>query len=365
MEEYDWAGLAVRIKAWGSELGFSAIGISDIVLEEAERGLVAWLAAGFHGEMDYMEKHGLKRTRPAELLPGTRRVISARMAYLPDVDAPLAVLADPDKAYVSRYALGRDYHKVLRARLQKLAERINAEAPSSAGPDGGVAHCRVFVDSAPVMEVELAAKAGLGWRGKHSLLLSRSAGSFFFMGEVYTDLPLPVDEPVGAHCGRCTACIECCPTGAIIAPYRVDARKCISYLTIELRGSIPEVFRPLIGNRIYGCDDCQLVCPWNRFAFPSSVSDFTARNGLEDVKLLELFSWTAQDFGERMAGSPINRIGYECWMRNIAVGLGNAPSTVATVRALETRRNDPLPLVREHVLWALDRHHAAMSGSPR
>lgn len=344
----DLESLAAHIKTWGQELGFDEVGIADTGLADSEAGLAAWLEAGCQGQMDYMYKHGVKRSRPDALLPGTRRVISARMSYLPDAEGSLEVLGDPVKAYVSRYALGRDYHKVLRARLQKLADRIN----------GAVPHIhRVFVDSAPVMEVALAEKAGLGWRGKHSLLLSRRAGSFFFLGEIYTDLPLPVDGPVDDHCGRCTSCIEACPTGAIVAPYRVDARRCISYLTIELKGAIPEEFRPLIGNRIYGCDDCQLVCPWNRFARHSDEPDFSPRHGLDSAELAVLFAWTEKEFLEFTAGSPIYRIGYERWLRNIAVALGNAPRVPAVIRALEARINDSLPLVREHVTWALRQHH--------
>ncbi|WP_009908545.1 tRNA epoxyqueuosine(34) reductase QueG, partial [Burkholderia thailandensis] len=335
------AELASRIKAWGRELGFGAIGISDTDLSDAEAGLAAWLEAGCHGEMDYMAKHGMKRARPAELVAGTRRVISARLAYLPAetlgdaLDSggarrdwrarEAARIADPQAAVVSVYARGRDYHKVLRNRLQTLAERIEAEI-------GAFGH-RVFTDSAPVLEVELAQKAGVGWRGKHTLLLQRDAGSFFFLGEIYVDVPLPTDaqtspdaapETPGAHCGSCARCIGACPTGAIVAPYRVDARRCISYLTIELHGSIPEPLRPLIGNRVYGCDDCQLVCPWNKFAQAAPVADFDVRHGLDRASLVELFEWTAEQFDERMQGSAIRRIGYERWLRNLAVGLGNA-----------------------------------------
>lgn len=343
----DLASLALNIKAWGLELGFDELGIADTDLRDAEAGLQTWLDAGCHGQMDYMYKHGLKRSRPAELVPGTCRVISVRMSYLGQGDRPDEVLQDAGKGYVSRYALGRDYHKVLRSRLQKLADRISARAPHG---------YRVFVDSAPVMEVALAEKAGLGWRGKHTLLLSRQAGSFFFLGEIYTDLPLPVDEAVRGHCGDCSACITACPTGAIVAPYRVDARRCISYLTIELKDAIPEEFRPLIGNRIYGCDDCQLVCPWNRFARHTTVSDFTPRHGLDGARLVELFLWSKVIFEERMTGSPIYRIGYERWSRNIAVALGNAIGVPMAVAALESRRDDPSPMVREHVLWALGQH---------
>jgi epoxyqueuosine reductase len=386
------AALAKRIKTWGGELGFDAVGISDTDLSAAEPTLQAWLAAGFHGQMDYMAKHGLKRARPAELVPGTLRVISLRMAYLPAQlrlsdwrAAQFARNAVPGEAVVSVYARGRDYHKVLRNRLQKLAERIE----QAIGPFG----YRVFTDSAPVLEVELAQKARLGWRGKHTLLLERDAGSFFFLGELFVDLALPTDAaapalaatdaptsaattvaalaateaPVvaalpanGAHCGSCSRCIDICPTQAIVAPYQVDARRCISYLTIELAGSIPEALRPLIGNRIYGCDDCQLICPWNKFAKLSQVDDFEARNGLEQSSLLDLWQWTETDFEDRLAGTAIRRIGYERWVRNLAVGLGNAlratPDAGARVPfadALRSRSADPSALIREHVEWAL------------
>jgi epoxyqueuosine reductase len=345
-EPDEWRALVARIRTWAAELGFDAVGIAGIELPEAEAGLQAWLDAGFHGAMDYMGKHGSKRTRPAELVPGTRRVISARMDYLPDAAAAAENLADPGRAYVSRYALGRDYHKVLRARLKRLAERIAAEAPHG---------YRVFVDSAPVMEVALATGAGLGWRGKHSLLLDRAAGSWFFLGEIYTDLPLPVDAPLAGHCGTCTACIEVCPTGAIVAPYKVDARRCISYLTIELDGPIPEALRPLVGNRIYGCDDCQLVCPWNRYAQLTREPDFAPRHALDQASLIELFAWSEAEFASRMAGSAIHRIGYARWLRNIAVALGNAPPSPEAVAALQARADDPSALVREHVAWALAR----------
>ncbi|MEO1767119.1 tRNA epoxyqueuosine(34) reductase QueG [Thiobacter aerophilum] len=345
----DFAHLAARIRQWGKELGFSAVGIADTDLTAAEAGLTAWLAAGMHGEMDYMARHGTLRARPAELVPGTLRVISVRMDYLPaSARDPQAVLADPQCGYVSRYALGRDYHKVLRSRLQRLARLIAQEA--------GRFSYRVFTDSAPVMEVELARKAGLGWRGKHTLLLSRNGGSWFFLGEIFTDLPLPVDPPTTDHCGSCRACMEVCPTGAIVAPYVVDARRCISYLTIEHKGAIPEALRPRMGNRIYGCDDCQLTCPWNRFATPSRDADFQVRNGLDGAALTSLFAWSAAEFETRLAGSAIRRIGHERWLRNIAVALGNAPMTPAVVSALRSRAHDPSPLVREHVVWALRRH---------
>jgi len=397
------AALATRIRTWGRELGFSAIGISDTDLSHAEAGLAAWLEEGCHGQMDYMAKHEMKRARAHELVAGTRRVISVRMAYMPvsvlapqsakgtgktdetaaqDDDAfvpgththddwrarELARLDDAQAAVVSIYARGRDYHKVLRARLQQLAERIEGEI----GPYGH----RVFTDSAPVLEVELAQKAGIGWRGKHTLLLQRDAGSLFFLGEIYVDLPLPTDaddpaivdapQTPGAHCGSCTRCISACPTGAITAPYRVDARRCISYLTIELRGSIPVELRELIGNRVYGCDDCQLVCPWNKFAQAAPVADFDVRHGLDRATLVELFGWSAKEFDERMQGSAIRRIGFECWSRNIAVAMGNAlradrgskaldaDARAAIVAALRAREHDASELVREHVLWALE-----------
>ena len=344
----DWLELAARIKQWGRELGFNAIGIADTDLGDAEAGLAAWLEAGCHGEMDYMASHGTKRSRPAELVPGTARVITARMNYLPRAEPAEPVLADGKRAFVSRYALGRDYHKLLRARLQRLAERIGNEV--------GAYGYRVFTDSAPVMEAELAAKSGLGWRGKHSLLLTREAGSYFFLGEIYTDLPLPVDAPQAGHCGTCRACLDACPTGAIVAPYRVDARRCISYLTIELKGSIPEELRPLIGNRVYGCDDCQLACPWNRFAQCTEEADFAVRHGLDAAQLIELFAWSEEQFKTRMAGSSIHRIGFDRWLRNLAVALGNASATPEVVAALEARREHPSALVREHVAWALARH---------
>ena len=430
-DEAALAALALRIKTWGRELGFGAVGISDTDLSSAEAGLAAWLEAGCHGEMDYMAKHGMKRARPAELVAHTRRVITVRMAYLPAHLPALAEvgkvgesalldeakrsesaarkspdagagdawpthevrrgagtsgaeeareaatvpqtwrageharLADPAAAVVSIYARGRDYHKVMRNRLQQLADKIEAEI--------GAYGYRVFTDSAPVLEVELAQKAGIGWRGKHTLLLQRDAGSLFFLGEIYLDVPLPTDaetapahapETPGAHCGNCARCIDACPTGAIVAPYKVDARRCISYLTIELKGSIPLDLRPLIGNRVYGCDDCQLVCPWNKFAQAAPVADFDVRHGLDRASLVELFDWSAQEFDTRMQGSAIRRIGYECWLRNLAVGMGNAlradPASLAgdvraaIVDALRRRADDPSPLVREHVEWALE-----------
>jgi epoxyqueuosine reductase len=344
----DYGALAAKVKHWGRALGFQAVGVADTDLAAAERRLAEWLHMGWQGEMDYMARHGELRSRPAELVPGTLRVISCRMDYAPAGGDEWAALGDGRRAYVARYARGRDYHKLVRTRLQKLCDRIRAEA----GPFGH----RVFADSAPVMEVELAAGAGIGWRGKHTLLLSREAGSWFFLGEIYCDLPLPVDGPAGEHCGRCTKCIDVCPTQAIREPYRLDARRCISYLTIEHKGAIPEELRAPIGNRVYGCDDCQLVCPWNSFAKPSAEEDFGARNGLDAASLIELFGWSADQFDARMRGSAIRRIGYERWLRNLAVGLGNAPGSPEVLAALRTRRNDPSPLVREHVEWALSRH---------
>jgi epoxyqueuosine reductase len=347
--DLDLAGLARRIRLWGSELGFQQVGIAGIALEADETHLLEWLAQGHHGEMGYMQRHGTLRSRPDELLPGTVRVISVRMDYWPpDSGAPAPVLADPAMAYLSRYALGRDYHKVLRKRLQQLAGRIE----SVSGP---VIH-RAFTDSAPVLEKALARNAGLGWIGKHTNLINDRAGSWFFLGELYTSLPLPVDTPGENHCGNCQACIDACPTRAIVAPYTLDARLCISYLTIELRGAIPEPLRPLIGNRIYGCDDCQLVCPWNRFAESSGEPDFRVRHGLDAATLVGLFSWSAEEFTQRLQGSPIYRIGHTCWLRNIAVALGNAPTTPEVIAALDRRRDDPSELVREHVHWALGQH---------
>jgi epoxyqueuosine reductase len=348
--QMDYKALTLLIKEWGRALGFQAVGICDTALHDSEAHLIKWLANGYHGEMDYMAKHGVKRSRPAELVPGTLRVISIRMNYYPpNAKDAWEVLQDGSRAFISRYALGRDYHKVLRNRLKMLAAKLRAEI--------GDFNFRVFTDSAPVMEVELARKSRLGWRGKHTLLLSREQGSWYFLGEIFTDLPLPVDAPSDAseenHCGTCTRCIEICPTQAIIAPYQLDSRRCISYLNIELKGSIPPDLRPLIGNRIYGCDDCQLICPWNRFVQPSIETDFLVRHGLDDVLLTELFSWDEITFKEKFSGSAIYRIGYEQWLRNIAVALGNAPKSSDVLAALQTRVQDPSPLVREHVEWAL------------
>jgi epoxyqueuosine reductase len=356
--ESRFATLARDIKRWGAELGFQQVGIADCELGEAEARLLDWVGKGFHGDMEYMDRHGTKRSRPGDLVPGTVRVIAARMNYSPPgARDTTEVLKDGTRAFISRYALGRDYHKLMRARMQKLAERI--------GESVGEFHYRVFSDSAPVMEVEIAGKAGLGWRGKHTLLLNREAGSYFFLGEIYTDLALPTDTAQDDHCGTCRKCIDVCPTQAILAPYQLDARRCISYLTIEHKGTIPEALRPLIGNRVYGCDDCQLVCPWNRFAAPSGEPDFAVRNGLDDVRLVELFACSEMEFHDRLAGSAIHRIGYERWLRNLAVGLGNAPTSNAIVSALRARVNHPSELVQEHVVWALKRHGADTRESVR
>ena len=344
----DLTALAQRIKDWGRELGFQQVGIATIDLAEDEARLLAWLDQGRQGEMDYMARHGVKRARPAELVPGTLRVVSARMDYLPEVQSRIRErLADPASAFVSRYALGRDYHKILRNRLQHLAERIAAEI----GPFGH----RAFVDSAPVLEKALAQKAGLGWIGKHTNLIDTRAGSWFFLGELFVDLPLPPDRPAINHCGRCRACLDACPTGAILAPYELDARLCISYLTIELKGPIPEPLRPLIGNRVYGCDDCLLACPWNRFARLVHEPDFQPRQGLEASTLIALFSWDEAEFLTRAEGSAIRRVGHLRWLRNLAVALGNAPSSPAAIAALAARSDHASELVREHVAWALAR----------
>jgi len=346
-----------RLRDWATELGFASLGVADVDLSDAEPGLAAWLAAGMHGEMDYMARHGATRARPAALVPGTVRAVMVAMDYAPrDPDwlaQAWATLADGERAFVSRYALGRDYHKVVRGRLAQLARRLQA----AIGPFGW----RAFCDSAPVMEVELARRAGLGWRGKHTLLLARDGGSMRFLGTLYTDLPLPLDAPADEHCGRCTACIDACPTAAIVAPYRLDARRCISYLTIEAKGAIPVEFRAAIGNRIYGCDDCQLACPWNKYAAVATLPDFTARESLDTATLIELFGWDRAAFERRFEGSAIRRIGHERWLRNLAVALGNAPSGPAVRRALRAREHDPSPLVAEHVRWALARHGEPLS----
>jgi len=350
----DYAALARAIKRWARELGFADAGISGVTLERDEQHLQRWLEDGYHGEMDYMARHGTKRSRPAELEPGTQRVISVRMDYLlPGTQHAWEVLEDAEAGYVARYALGRDYHKLMRNRLQKLAERIH-------GVVGDFGY-RAYVDSAPVLEKALARDAGMGWIGKHTVLINKQAGSYFFLGELYTDLPLPVDEPASAHCGTCRKCIDICPTQAIVAPYRLDARRCISYLTIELKGSIPEALRTPIGNRIFGCDDCQLICPWNKFAQDATEPDFAPRHSLDGAKLVELFDWSEEEFLRRTEGMAIRRTGYEGWLRNIAVALGNAPTSEQIIAALHARAGHASAIVREHVAWALAQHQCRSS----
>ena len=343
--------LSDSIKTWGAELGFQQVGITTTSLEEDEAYLINWLKQGRHGDMTYMQRHDTKRSRPGDLVPGTISVISLRMDYLPPSSKhPAQVLNNNELAYVSRYTMGRDYHKLMRQRLQKLATKIETQY--------GEFGYRCFVDSAPVLEKALARNAGLGWIGKHSNLINPKAGSWFFLGEIYTDLPLQSDKPfTDHHCGTCNACIDICPTAAIVGPMQVDARRCISYLTIELRDSIPEEYRKMIGNRVYGCDDCQLICPWNKFAKNTEEDDFRVRHGLDAPTLVELFSWTKTEFIKNTEGSAIRRIGYECWSRNIAVGLGNATSTNETINALMARQNDASPMVREHIEWALAQHN--------
>ena len=338
------------MQIWARSLGFQQLGVSDIDLSAAEDQLQQWLARGFHGEMEFMQRHGSLRTHPEELMPGTIRVITARMDYWPETASDAwQVMGESELGFISRYALGRDYHKLIRKRLLRLSKRIEEAV--------GVMGYRVFTDSAPVMETALAQKSGLGWIGKHTNVLNRQNGSYFFLGEIYTDLPLPLTEPVSDHCGSCTACIDICPTQAIVAPYELDARRCISYLTIELRGSIPVEFRPMMGNRIYGCDDCQLVCPWNKFAQMTTESAYLPREGLDAPQLVDLFAWTESEFLQRLEGSPIRRIGYECWLRNIAIALGNAKTSQTVLAALKDRIEYPSELVREHVQWALEQHN--------
>ena len=338
--------LVEKIKQWGLELGFQQVGIADTQLNDAENHLHHWLDNGFHGELDYMAKHGLKRSRPALLHPNTQSIISVRMDYLPEHSTAMnTVLNSPTSAYISRYALGRDYHKLMRQRLQKLADKIQAEI--------GEFGYRAFADSAPVLEKAIAQKAGLGWIGKHSNLINRKAGSWFFLGEIYTDLALATDKPATAHCGECSACLTICPTQAIVAPYQVDARRCVSYLTIELHGAIPVELRPLIGNRIYGCDDCQLICPWNRFANLTKERDFHPRQRLNTQQLLDVFAWSESEFLTKTEGSAIRRIGYERWLRNSAVALGNAPKSMEILNALKERLTIDSDMVREHIQWAI------------
>ncbi|MSQ81074.1 MAG: tRNA epoxyqueuosine(34) reductase QueG [Candidatus Methylopumilus sp.] len=353
-----WDQLALQIKDWGRELGFDQIGIADINLDHTKEHYLEWIKQGLHGEMHYMVKHGSRRYKPDELVPNTVRVITARINYLPRSKNAETVLHDDQKAFISRYALGRDYHKVLRSKLKKLSKKIQQEAHKTLDQSFKF---RIFTDSAPVMEVELAEKSGLGWRGKHTLLINKEHGSWFFLGEIYINLPLPVDEKVDNHCGTCTNCIDICPTKAIIGPYKLDARKCISYLTIEHPSAIPVEYRKQIGNRVYGCDDCQLYCPWNKFGQMSKEEDFKVRHGLDDIELIECFLWTEAEFLKRMEGSAILRIGYEQWLRNIAVGLGNAKTSESIINALKDRHNEASPLLKEHITWALSQHNFHMN----
>jgi len=344
--------LEKQIQQWAAELGFAQVGITDVDLGENEAYLQKWLDAGYHGSMDYMASHGSKRSRPEELIPGTCRVISLRMNYLTPDTQPLAILASPEKAYISRYTLGRDYHKLIRKRLATLAKRIEAEA--------GSGQYRAFVDSAPVLERAIAERAGLGWIAKNTMLINSEAGSWFFLGEIYTDLPLTTTTPQESkHCGTCTACLDICPTKAFVGPFQLDARRCISYLTIEHKGSIDLELRPLMGNRIFGCDDCQLVCPWNKFAQHTEQGDFQPRHQLDDVQLVDLFLWDESTYLSNTEGSALRRIGFERWLRNLAIALGNAPTTPVVIAALQSRRDFPSALVREHIQWALDRHDPA------
>ena len=344
----DLSLLAEQIKLWSSELGFSSIGITDIDLSQDQRYLEKWLEKDYHGEMKYMEKHGKKRSQPAELVEGTKRIISLSMNYLPENYNGLELLKEDKKAFVSGYARGRDYHKIMRLRLKKLVSKIKVHSSHEN---------RVFVDSAPVLEKALAQKAGLGWIGKNTLLLNKNAGSYFFLGEIYTDLELPIDEPeIVNHCGSCTSCMDVCPTKAFEGPNQLDARKCISYLTIEYKGSIKEELRPMMGNRIFGCDDCQIFCPWNKFLKITDEADFKPRHSLDDIDLSNLFMWSEEEFLKKTQGSPIRRAGYESWLRNIAIALGNAESSVEVLRALHSKKDDPSEIVKEHVNWAIDQH---------
>lgn len=341
-----------ELKAWAKELGFQDLGISDIDLSGEETYLKKWLGKKFHGDMEWMQRHGNKRTRPAELEPETMSIISVRMNYRPpQTHDPIMILNHPERAYISRYALGRDYHKMMRKRLQRLATKLQDNLKDS----GVDLQYRVFVDSAPVMEKPIAIKAGLGWMGKHTNVLNKDAGSWFFLGEIYTNLPLEESKAVEENCGDCVACIDICPTKAIVKPYELDARRCISYLTIEHKGVIAEEFREAIGNRIYGCDDCQLTCPWNRFATDAEQADFAIRNNLDSASLLRLFAWTETEFLKKMEGSPIRRIGFERWQRNIAIALGNAPSSPMAIQALEEKTASSTQIVKEHIDWALQR----------
>ena len=344
----DLSLLAEQIKLWSSELGFSSIGITDIDLSQDQRYLEKWLEKDYHGEMKYMERHGKKRSQPAELVEGTKRIISLSMNYLPENYNGLELLKEDKKAFVSGYARGRDYHKIMRSRLKKLVSKIKVHSSHEN---------RVFVDSAPVLEKALAQKAGLGWIGKNTLLLNKNAGSYFFLGEIYTDLELPIDEPeIVNHCGSCTSCMDVCPTKAFEGPNQLDARKCISYLTIEYKGSIKEELRPMMGNRIFGCDDCQIFCPWNKFLKITDEADFKPRHNLDDIDLSNLFMWSEEEFLKKTQGSPIRRAGYESWLRNIAIALGNARSSVEVLRVLHSKKDDPSEIVKEHVNWAIDQH---------
>ena len=344
----DLSLLAEQIKLWSSELGFSSIGITDIDLSQDQRYLEKWLEKDYHGEMKYMERHGKKRSQPPELVEGTKRIISLSMNYLPENYNGLELLKEDKKAFVSGYARGRDYHKIMRSRLKKLVSKIKVHSSHEN---------RVFVDSAPVLEKALAQKAGLGWIGKNTLLLNKNAGSYFFLGEIYTDLELPIDEPeIVNHCGSCTSCMDVCPTKAFEGPNQLDARKCISYLTIEYKGSIKEELRPMMGNRIFGCDDCQIFCPWNKFLKITDEADFKPRHNLDDIDLSNLFMWSEEEFLKKTQGSPIRRAGYESWLRNIAIALGNAESSVEVLRVLHSKKDDPSEIVKEHVNWAIDQH---------
>jgi len=358
--------LADQIKVWGKEMGFQAIGITDVELGEHEARLQDWLDKGLHGDLDYMAQHGSKRSHPEELIPGTFRVISARLDYLTVEARETVSREDTNHARISRYAMGRDYHKLIRKRLSRLAEKIEAATQQLSNESTSPNQFRAFVDSAPVLERALAEKAGLGWIGKNTMLMSREAGSYFFIGEIYTNLPLPIDTPDDKnHCGKCTACLDVCPTQAFVSPYVLDAKKCISYLTIELKGNIPEELRPAIGNRIFGCDDCQSSCPWNRFAKPTDELDFQPRHGLNTAQLIDLFNWSEEEFLDRTAGSAIRRSGYEGWLRNIAVALGNAPHRKSVVEALQQRLEYPSKIVQEHVQWALGQHPAVIASDTK
>ena len=346
----DFTQLSMNIKAWAKDLGFQQVGITDCDTGNADDRLQAWLEQKFHGDMDYMTRNRDLRKHPALLVPNTVRIISVRMDYLPETHNSKAILKNPNKAYISRYALGRDYHKVIRKRLQQLATKINAAVADFDH------QYRAFADSAPVFERHLAEKAGIGWVGKNTMILNNHAGSWFFLGELFTNLPLPVDQPVTAHCGSCTACIDVCPTKAIVAPYKIDARKCISYLTIEYKGSIDPELRSQMGNRIYGCDDCQLFCPWNKFATPTTEPDFQPRHNLKEADLVELFAWDEKTFLKKTEGSAMRRAGYESWLRNIAIALGNADTSLEIIAALKSRENHENDIVKEHVVWALKQH---------